>query len=246
MNLFQDGMTAGQMLDLIRRESRGELEKGEAFERLFARLAVDIPELEVSKIWHWKDWPDRERLTRLPLADRGIDVVAELHDGKLVAIQCKCYDENDQVDKKHLDKFLSVSNAPFDMRWIVATCKLGKTAEETVWQVDPPVKLVDFHKFDGERVSNGRFARKPRVLKEPQAEAVENVARGLIEDDEADRGQLIMACGTGKTYVSLRIAERMAAMASEGAGGGGGGGGAAGERTAAPPLPVTSCFSAPA
>ncbi len=173
-----------------------------------------MPEFEIKKAYRWADWPDRDA-RGFTAKDIGTDLVAVLRDGSLVAIQCKCYKESDTIQRKEIDKFLSLSGA-FDMRWVVATCGWGGNAEEAIKLATPPVRRIDFHEYDGELVSNGRFAREPRVLKEPQAEAVENVVRGLIEDDEADRGQLIMACGTGKTYVSLLIAERMAASAPEG------------------------------
>ena len=46
-------------------------------------------------------------------------------------------------------------------------------------------------------------------LREHQKDALEAVRTGLCE---ADRGKMIMACGTGKTLTSLRIAEDLTGM----------------------------------
>ncbi len=46
--------------------------------------------------------------------------------------------------------------------------------------------------------------KEPKKLLDHQKEALEKVCEDL---KEADRGKLIMACGTGKTFTSLKIAE---------------------------------------
>ena len=203
---WPDTSTAGEILKRIRQERRDELEKGESFEKLFRLLILQLPDFEVKEAYRWKRWPDRERLTNLPLADSGIDMVARLNDGSLVAIQCKCYDEKYQVDRREIDKFLAVSGRPFDLRWLVATCKWGKNAEEIIHTVEPPVRRIDFHEYDGVCISEGKVKPEKRDLFPLQAQAVENVMTRLSSED---RGQLIMACGTGKTYIALHIFERL-------------------------------------
>ena len=203
---WPDSSTAGEILERIRQNSRNELEKGESFEKLFRLLISQLPDFEVNEAHRWKRWPDRERLTNLPLADSGIDMVARLHDGSLVAIQCKCYDEEYQVDRHDIDSFLAASGPPFDSRWVVATCKWGRNAEKIIHAVEPPVRQIDFHKYDKTRISEGKVEPEKREPNPQQVNAIESVVNHLSNED---RGQLIMACGTGKTYTALRIAERM-------------------------------------
>ena len=136
---WPDTSTAGEILERIRQNIRDELEKGESFEKLFRLLILQLPDFEVKEAYRWKRWPDRERLTNLPLADSGIDMVARLYDGSLVAIQCKCYDEEYQVNRHDIDSFLAASGPPFGSRWVVATCKWGKNAEEIIHAVKPSV-----------------------------------------------------------------------------------------------------------
>ena len=194
------------MLDRIRLECRDELEKGERFEKLFKRLILTLPNFEVVDAWRWKEWPDREKLTKLPLADTGIDIVARLNNNSLVAIQCKCYDETKQIERDDINSFLGVSNEPFDMRWIVATCKWGKKVDEIIQLLKPPVRYIDFHEYDNVEIPETKFKREKRDLLPLQEKAVGNVISRMAVEN---RGQLIMACGTGKTFTSLRIAERM-------------------------------------
>ena len=197
---------AGEILEIIRRDSRDELEKGESFEKLVKLLISEIPEFEVKDTYRWKKWPDREKLTNLPFADSGIDMVAKLHDDSLVAIQCKCYDEKYQVNRSDIDKFLAVSSQPFDSRWVVTTCKWGKKAEEIIHTIEPPVRRIDFHEYDETRIFEGKVELEKREPNPLQVEAIENTVSRL---SNADRGQLIMACGTGKTYTALRITEQL-------------------------------------
>ena len=63
---------------------------------------------------------------------------------------------------------------------------------------------VDWSAF----AATGELARpEPKTLRKDQIEALEAVRAGLTE---AERGKLIMACGTGKTLTGLRIAEELA------------------------------------
>ena len=203
---WPDAPTAGRILERIRHESRSESEKGRWFENLFLRLMRDMPEFEAKEAHRWADWPDRTRLTKLPLEDTGIDLVAILNDGSLVAIQCKCYDESDTIQREKINSFLAVSGSPFDLRWVVSTCGWGRNAESIINDIEPPVRRIDFHKYEQAAVSKGQFRREAREPLPLQREAIANVVTGL---SNKDRGQLIMACGTGKTYSTLQISEEL-------------------------------------
>ena len=67
-------------------------------------------------------------------------------------------------------------------------------------------RQIDFHKYDKTRISEGKVELGEREPNPQQAKAIESVVNHLSNEG---RGQLIMACGTGKTYTALRIAERM-------------------------------------
>ena len=208
MNLDLAGRPSARViLDRIREDSRDEAEKGRWFEQLFMRVALQEPEFEIEGIWRWPDWPEREALTGLDGRDIGIDLVARRTSGEWVAIQCKCYDDRHVLGKGGIDKFLGGSQQPvFRLRWIVATCRWGPNAERAIQNAHPQITQVDFRQYLNVQVEE-EDAKRP--VQEPwplQSEAIEDAVTGLANHD---RGRLIMACGTGKTFTALRIAEEI-------------------------------------
>ena len=208
MSLDLDGRpSAREILDRIREKSRDEVEKGRWFEQLFMRIARQEPEFEIDKIWRWPDWPERKDLTGLDGRDIGIDLVARRNSGEWVAIQCKCYDDKHVLGKSGIDKFLGGSQQSiFRMRWVVATCRWGPNAERAIQNANPEIKQIDFRQYLDVQLEE-QDAERP--VQEPwplQVEAIDDAITGLSNHD---RGRLIMACGTGKTFTSLRIAEQI-------------------------------------
>ena len=203
--------TAGEVLARIRRESRDESEKGRWFEQLFMRLALQEPELEISDIHRWSEWPDRTRLTALDGRDIGIDLVAERSDSSLIAVQCKCYDEEHRIGKRDVDSFLAASQLShdgelvFSHRWVVSTCRWGPLAQREIDRLQPGVSQIDFREYLNRIIEEKDAARPVRLLLPRQQEAVDAVVDGFTNHD---RGRLVMACGTGKTFTALRIADR--------------------------------------
>ena len=198
----------------IFKEARGAAEKGQWFEHLFMAVARDVPDFQIEDIWPWREWPDRQRLTGLDGRDIGIDLVAKLTDGALVAIQCKCYDSGNRVSKPDVDSFISASDIKlnegnaFGLRWIVSTCRWNSNAETAIKNKNPEVRRIDFLDFLDRTI---REIGRPAVRREPkplQLNAIEAVVDGLA-DQGHDRGKLVMACGTGKTFTSLRVAEQL-------------------------------------
>ena len=131
-----------------------------------------------------------------------------------MAIQCKCYDRGHRVSKRDMDSFVSASDVKlnegsvFDLRWVVSTCPWNSNAENAIRNKNPEVRRVDFLDFLDRTI---RELGKPAIGREPkplQTKAIEAVVDGLGEQGQ-DRGKLVMACGTGKTFTSLRIAERL-------------------------------------
>ena len=199
--------SARLILDRIRAESRDESEKGRWFEQLFMRIVRQEAEFEIEAIWRWPDWPEREALTGLDGRDIGIDLVARRISGEWVAIQCKCYEDRHTLGKGQIDKFLGGSQQQvFRLRWIVATCRWGPNAERAIRNAHPQVTQIDFREYLDIQVEE-QDAERP--VQEPwplQEEAIEDAVDGLANHD---RGRLIMACGTGKTFTALRIAEQI-------------------------------------
>ena len=199
----------GDVLARIRRDAASEAEKGRWFEHLFMATVRDNAEFDVAGIWPWREWPARERATGLDGRDHGIDLVAVQTDGTVVAVQCKCYAEGAVIGKPQLDSFLAESARPaFGLRWIVSTCRWNAAAERAIAGREPRVARIDFLEFldlEIRELQRPAEARQPKPL---QQAAIDAAYDGLATQGN-DRGKLVMACGTGKTFTALRLAERL-------------------------------------
>jgi predicted helicase len=217
-------MTFQQLLDKHREASFSEHNKGARFERVMHSYLQTDPLYtnRFSKIWLWNEFPGREYLGG---KDTGIDLVALTHTGDYWAIQCKCVQESTEIDKPALDSFLSTSSREFpngqgqtvrfaQRLWISTSNKWGANAEEAIKNQSPPFSRldlstlsqapIDWGKLDSGLSGDQARAVDARALMAHQQEALTKTHEAFKIDS---RGQLIMACGTGKTYTSLRIAE---------------------------------------
>ena len=186
--------------------------RGKQFEHFVKWFLKADPEwsTQVDIVWLWEEWPQRWG------ADCGIDLVFRHKNGEHWAVQAKCYSPDYDITKHDVDKFLSESNRPLiQHRLLIATTDgIGSNAKQVCDAQDKPVirfLLSDFEKSALDYPANfaalPQAKRKPRPTpKEHQLEAIEAVVDAL---KTADRGQLIMACGTGKTYTTLWIKERL-------------------------------------
>ncbi len=195
----------------IRRDAEGTTFGGD-FEWLCQWFLENAPRYrgQFDKVWLWKDWPERWG------PDAGIDLVARTRAGELWAIQAKADHPDRAIPKREIDSFLSESNrSQFAYRLFMATTDdIGATARRTLHGQEKPVGLVLRGHFLTEEVQwpvqiGGTAARLPRWTARPhQATAIDAVVNGF-QDQDHDRGRLIMACGTGKTLTALWIAERL-------------------------------------
>ncbi len=94
----------------------------------------------------------------------------------------------------------------FAMRWIVTTSPWTDNAIAEVDSLGSTVRRIDFLHHEFEKISEKLQERPVRAPWPRQREAIDKVVEGLSHHD---RGRMIMACGTGKTFTSLRIAESL-------------------------------------
>jgi len=222
------------LLDGIRAQSRSETDKGSAFEDLCVRYLKNEPEYQAlyREVQPYKDWATRHgQALGLTANDKGIDLVATTHTDEHVAVQCKCYAPDHIVAKPDIDSFLSASgHKAFSARILIDTTlkAYGANAEEMLQHQHIPVMRIDLQKletslidwsqyklaqataplFDRAENAAPEIPLKPKHAPHPyQQTAIDDVINSL---QTADRGKLIMACGTGKTFTSLKIAEAQA------------------------------------
>lgn len=216
-------MSFSHVLDSYRTLAFSERNKGDRFERLMqAYLRTDAKYAdEFVHVWLWRDFPGRASLGG---GDTGIDLVALTYAGDYWAIQCKCFDADTSIEKGMVDSFLATSSRLFTIAdgtqhrfaqrlWISTTNRWSSNATEAIKNQHPPVTRinlsdlaeapVDWHKLDAN--IHGSAAQRPK--KQPRPHQHDAVSSAISHFQHADRGKLIMACGTGKTFTALRLAE---------------------------------------
>lgn len=204
------------LLDTLRQSSMSEREKGTYFEELilaYLRNEATYREL-YAKVWTWAEWAPSNGFSA---RDDGIDLVAEVAGtGEIHAIQCKFYDPAHRLQKSEIDSFFTASGRrPFVHRVIVSTTDhWSEHAENALVDQQPPVSKITLHDLENSQIDWAKYqpqaavSLKPKkTLRPHQESALKAVIAGL---KDGDRGKLIMACGTGKTFTSLKIAEAMA------------------------------------
>ncbi|WP_238381065.1 DEAD/DEAH box helicase family protein [Alkalilacustris brevis] len=211
-------MTAlDRLLQSYRDAAVTEREKGAYFERLALAFFLNDPvqSEEYEPVWTWADWA---KANGREAKDIGIDLVAKLrNEDGFAAIQAKFYATDARIQKAHIDSFISASGKePFRRRIVLDTTEQewSANAEEMIrGQAIPVVRIgltdlresrIDWTIFEarGEIVLAARKTLMPH-----QRDALAHVRDGLAK---ADRGKMIMACGTGKTFTALKIAEDLA------------------------------------
>ena len=208
-------------LNYIQENANTQYGKGKLFERLIRTYLLEDPfyQKRFSEVYLWSEWA--ELRPEFDGVDIGIDLVAQERDGGYCAIQCKCYAENTRISKGDVDTFISASaRDPFTSRIFVDTARdWSANVYRTLDGLQPPCQRISatdlasrpvkWPDFSSETVEELDYQQETFSLREHQREAFNDVINGF---KESDRGKLIMACGTGKTFAALRIAEHIAGV----------------------------------
>lgn len=213
-------MTFQELLNELSEATRNNRDKGTQFEKLIASYLLTDPQYadRLADVWLWSEWPDRWD------TDVGIDLVArERGTGEYWAIQCKFFDPGYSLQKVDIDSFFTASGKKFatkegersfSHRIIVSTTdKWSKHANDALadqvipasrmWFKDLAESPIDWSQFSLSNIKDIKL-RKKKEPREHQREAIEAVNQGF---QGIERGKLIMACGTGKTFTALRLME---------------------------------------
>ena len=215
-DVFMASTTVYEILDDLWYSATSEADKGSKFERLMAAYLRTDPTFadQFSDVWLWQEWPGRDGKH-----DTGIDLVAKDRvSGNLVAVQCKLYAPTGTIAKPDVDSFLAASGkAGFAERIIVSTTeRWNANAEDAIRDQQIPVRRIGLSDLENSLVDWAQFSfdtpdllplHGKKQLRAHQVTAIEQVMAGF---ETRDRGKLIMACGTGKTFTSLRLAEQVA------------------------------------
>lgn len=197
--------------DFLNNLPDGKKAKGTAFEEFCVRYLPMQPELGIVKAWLWNDWKHRWG------ADLGIDFVAQDSTGGYWAGQCKALTEDALVSKREIDSFVNESGAlipglsvPFKRRIVITTGNgLGRNAKAALERrTDAPTLVITRSSLEHWKIDSDSLVRdQPKKKPKPhQLAAISKVKEHL---QNHNKGQLIMACGTGKTLTALWLYEEL-------------------------------------
>lgn len=212
-------MSFDSLVQQINELAETQRDRGTYFEYLARAYFQNEPtyQNEFKNIWMLADVPEEHGI---PKTDIGVDLVAETFTGELVAIQAKFYDR--AIQKSNIDSFLSELGKDYYKSGIIvaSTDKWGKNAEKALADRSDVIRIglsdlrnsrIDWDKFSFKRPDEVTVKDK----KKPRYYQKEVIEKALAYFKENDRGQLIMAPGTGKTFTSLKVAEAMAKEADK-------------------------------
>jgi len=214
-------MTALQtILAQFREMTLSERDKGTSFENLMVQYFKTEPfyKEQYANVLSYSGWVDQHgaALGVSTKKDTGIDLVAITSDGQFHAIQCKNYSPDYSIRKNDIDSFFTASGKSFFTYRIIVTTtdQWTANAQDSLESQNPPVSKIDLHNLENSVIDWSQYhentkpvLRAQKTLREHQVDALNGAISGL---KTAHRGKLIMACGTGKTFTSLKIAEDIA------------------------------------
>ena len=198
------------ILAQFRDDARNNRDLGDKFERMIRKQYLRLDPLYAaifSEVWMWNEWPGKGAM-----GDVGIDLVAQDRaTGEYSAIQCKFYCRAHPEQRRH--RFLlHRAGKPVSKGLIVCTTdnwgKNARCAEPDQTRHPARHSRPRASPIDWSQVRHPQARQLDRRAKRRSARtsrsALDDVIAGLAD---ADRGKLIMACGTGKTFTALKIAE---------------------------------------
>ncbi len=196
--------------------------KGSWFEKLSRRFLKEHDSAnEYESIELWNDWELRGKER-----DRGIDIVIQTASKEYIAVQCKFHQNSISLDD--IATFLTqlqsgVGEVRFKKGIIISTSHLSSNALKAIEQIrstgmgidideiteeDFIYSKIDWEKFDPTKTEGELPLCDKKKPRPHQIEAI-NATKKYFSDPKNTRGKLIMACGTGKTYTSLKIMEAL-------------------------------------
>ncbi|GAA6920692.1 DEAD/DEAH box helicase family protein [Helicobacter pylori] len=195
--------------------------KGSWFEKVSKRFLKEHDSAdEYESIDLWSDWELRGKE-----GDRGIDIVITTTSKEYIAVQCKFH--QDSVSLNDLSTFLTklqsgVGEVRFKKGIIISTSNLSSNALKEIEQIrkskgidiveiseeDFIYSQIDWEKFDPTQTQGELPLCDKKKPRSHQIEAIK-ATKEYFSNPKNTRGKLIMACGTGKTYTSLKIMEAL-------------------------------------
>ncbi len=196
--------------------------KGSLFEKISKQFLQEHDSAnEYESIDLWNDWKLRGKE-----GDRGIDIVIQTTSKEFIAVQCKFHQNSISLDD--IATFLTqlqsgVGEVRFKKGIIISSSHLTSNALKAIEQIrstgmgidideiteeDFIYSRIDWEKFDPMQTQSEIPLCDKKKPRSHQIEAIK-ATKEYFSNPKNTRGKLIMACGTGKTYTSLKIMETL-------------------------------------
>ncbi|SEM73746.1 Predicted helicase [Mesobacillus persicus] len=195
-------------------------ERGTLFEKLVLAYLKNEPTYKrlYQSVWLLHEVPEEYGI---PKKDTGVDLVAQQFNGDLVAVQAKFYQR--KVGKSEINSFVAELGKTYYQRGLIVSTvdDWNQNALETVANNQKGIEIVGLSDLRNSQIDWSQFSfelpekvtvRSPKQLRSYQQLALESAVKHFQEND---RGQLIMAPGTGKTFTSLKISEALAKQSNK-------------------------------
>ena len=201
------------VIDYIDETAKSTVERGEMWEKVTTYYLRSDPQQRqvMGEVWRWADAPTNTG------HDVGIDVVAEYaidasDEPRYWAVQCKNYNPSHKFDFKDVSTFFATALADgrYEGYALVLssdeiTANLESQCEKTGAIIITP-SVMEQSNIDWSGIFSRESSGERRTfdLREHQRDAVKQINAALQAND---RCKAVMACGSGKTLMSLRLAE---------------------------------------
>lgn len=206
--------TFDQLVEQIDSNLDKQRDRGTAFEKMVVAYLKNEPayKQKFSDVWMLSEVPEKYGI---PKRDLGVDIVARDYAGNLTAVQAKYY--KGKVGKDTINSFVAEMGKDYYSSGLLvsSTDQWNRNAEAALENNTKPITRIGLSQlrhahFNWEKFSfakeNNLSNKKVKNLFYYQKAAINN---SLKYFKDHDRGKLIMAPGTGKTFTSLKIAEAL-------------------------------------
>ena len=210
-------MNLSEIFEYFDKNNSSSFDKGNRFENLIKNYLLTDRKYNFKNICNWDEFSFKYEFGG---HDIGIDLVGLDSNNQYWAIQCKFHSKNTYIDKSGVDSFLATSSKSFNngvkfsyRLWIENNGIWNSNAEKTIKNQNPPLIRItrsdlENSGVDWDKIFNGIYGKEALQSKKELFEHQNNAIEKSHEYFKSEnRGKLIMACGTGKTLTSLKIAE---------------------------------------
>lgn len=206
--------TFDELVKQIDDNLENQRDRGTAFEKMVVAYLKNEPTYKqtYADVWMLNEVPEEYGI---PKRDLGVDIVARDYAGNLTAIQAKYY--KGKVGKDTINSFVAEMGKDYYSAGMLvsSTDDWNRNAEAALENNTKPITRIGLSQlrrahFDWQKFSfakeNELKIKKEKKLRYYQKDAIAN---SLKYFKDHDRGKLIMAPGTGKTFTSLKISEAL-------------------------------------